>query len=81
MAGAAALARVSGRLLVPGAPAVVIGSAIAIASAPHEMLNGLCLVQQVRHRFAKGAGFTTLIGFHKAEGGAAAGLGALGGVL
>jgi phage protein D len=81
MASAAALARVSGRLLVPGAPAVVVGSAMAIARAPHEVLNGLCMVQQVRHCFAKGVGFTTLIGFYKASGGAAAGLGALGGVL
>ncbi|HEY5865034.1 MAG TPA: hypothetical protein VI542_05705 [Candidatus Tectomicrobia bacterium] len=81
MASAAALARVSGRLLVPGAPAVVAGRAIAIASAPQDVLNGLCMVQQVQHRFAKGAGFTTLIGFHKAEGGAAAALGALGALL
>ena len=81
IASAAALARVSGRLLVPGAPAVVAGSTIEIASVPQDVFNGLCMVQQVRHRFAKEAGFTTLIGFHKVEGGAAGGLGALGGLL
>lgn len=81
LANAAGQARVGGRLLVPGAPAVIVGSAIEITGAPQEALNGLFLVRQVRHRFAKGEGFTTVIDFNKADGGAAGGLGAPGGLL
>jgi hypothetical protein len=53
----------SGRLLVPGAPAVVVGSAVEIADAPGDGQNGLFLVRRVIHRFSKSAGFLTEIRF------------------
>lgn len=52
-----------GRILVPGAPKVVVGSAIAITDAPQSALNGTFLVQHLRHQFSKPHGFTTLIEF------------------
>ncbi len=52
-----------GRIQVPGAPEVLVGSAIAIADAPEEVLNGEGIVLRVRHRFSKTGGFTTLIDF------------------
>jgi len=70
----AGLLEVTGRLLVPGSPAVVPGATIEIADAPEESLNGSFLVRHVRHRYAKGAGFITLIAFSKAAGGAGGGL-------
>lgn len=68
------LLAVTGRLLVPGSPAVVPGATIEIADAPEESLNGSFLVRHVRHRYAKAAGFTTLIAFSKMAGGAGGGL-------
>jgi len=64
-----------GELLVPGSPAVVVGSAVEIVDAPQETLNGLFLVRRVRHRFSKQGGFTTLICF------CSTGDGGLGGLL
>lgn len=64
------LGQVSGRLLVPGAPAVTVGSTIEVVEAPDPAANGRFLVQRVRHDFARQQGFTTLIHFAKAgEGG------------
>ncbi len=75
---AAAQAAVSGRLLVPGAPAVTVGSAVEVSGVPTPALNGLYLVRALRHRFAKSAGFTTLLSISKAgAGGAGDGLGGL----
>ena len=70
IAAAAGLMTVTGRLAIPGTPAAAVGSAVEIAGAPQDALNGLCLVRQVKHRFTKRTGFTTLIVFSKAgEGG------------
>lgn len=70
LANAADLTKFTGRLLVPGAPAVAVGLAVEVVDAPQDALNGLYLVTGVRHRFSKGEGFTTLIEFAKAgEGG------------
>jgi len=66
IAGAAGRTGLIGELLVPGAPAVVVGSAVEIADAPQDALNGLFLVRQVRHRFSKRGGFTTSIYFGSA---------------
>lgn len=66
----------TGELLVPGSPAVVVGSAIEIVDAPQDVMNGLFLVRRVRHRFSKAEGFTTLISFGK-TGDGVPGLGGL----
>jgi hypothetical protein len=80
LAQAAGFNRLAGRLLVAGAPAVTVGSTIAIADAPESTLNGNCLVRWLRHSYAKHTGFTTLILFSK-TGGASGLLGSLGGLL
>lgn len=66
----------TGRLLVPGAPAVAVGSTVEVADAPQEALGGSFLVRRVRHRFSKREGFTTLLDV--SGGGSAGGLGSLG---
>ena len=63
-----------GELLVPGSPAVVMGSAIEISDTPQDALNGLFLVRRVRHRFSKRGGFITLISFGSAGDGGLGGL-------
>jgi phage protein D len=80
-AGAAARAAATATLLVPGAPAVTAGSAVAIAGAPRAELNGTFLACGVRHRLDRRQGFTTRIELAKAGGGAGGGglLGALAG--
>lgn len=75
LASSAAMASVTGALLVPGAPLVAVGSAIEIAQAPDDTSNGLFLVTGLRHRFSKGRGFTTLAQISKV------GAGGLGGLL
>jgi phage protein D len=75
IANAAALTNLTGKLLVPGAPAVAVGLAVEVVDAPQDALNGLYLVTGVRHRFSKGEGFTTLVEI------ARAGEGGLGGLL
>lgn len=62
-ASALARSQIRGRMLVPGTPVVVVGSTIEIASAPQDSLNGTVLVERVAHRYSKGGGFTTAIGF------------------
>jgi phage protein D len=52
-----------GELLVPGSPAVVVGSAVEISDAPQDALNGLFAVRRVRHRFSKRGGFVTWLCF------------------
>ena len=78
LANAAGLMQLTGKLLVSGAPAVVVGSAIEILEAPQAVLNGLCLVRRICHRFSKKEGFTTLIVFSQIGDG---GFGGLGGLL
>ncbi len=58
-----------GWLLSAGAPAVTVGSTIEIAGAPQDTLNGRCIVQRVRHRYAKASGFLTLVHFTKSGAG------------
>ena len=77
VADAAARERSGGRLLVPGAAAVAVGSTIAVADAPAGPLNGDWLVLGVRHRFDKQAGFRTVLEVAGAGGGAAGALGGL----
>jgi phage protein D len=66
---AASLAKTAGRVLVPGAPAVTVGSAIELTDAPQDCLNGPFLVRRVRHRFSKREGFTSRIDFSRADDG------------
>ena len=75
IANAAGLTNRTGKLLVPGAPAVAVGLAVEVVDAPQDALNGLYLVTGVRHRFSKREGFTTLVGI------ARTGEGGLGGLL
>jgi len=74
IAGAAEGTRLIGEFLVPGAPAVVVGSAVEIVDAPQDTLNGLFLVRRVRHRFSKREGFITLICFGSGANGGLGGL-------
>ena len=74
LANAAGLMKLTGKILVPGAPAVVVGSAVEIADVPQEALNGLGLVHRVRHRLSKRLGFTTFIVFSKTSDGGLGGL-------
>lgn len=72
---AASRLALTGRLLVPGAPAVAVGSTVEVAGAPQEALNGSFLVRRVRHRYGKREGFTTLLDV--SGGGSTGGLGGL----
>jgi len=74
IAGAADGEKLIGELLVPGSPAVVVGSAIEILDAPQDVLNGLFLVRRIRHRFSKRGGFTTWIHFGNTGDGGLGGL-------
>jgi hypothetical protein len=74
LADAAGLMRITGKLLVPGALAVAVGSTVETSEAPHDALNGPCLVRRVRHRFSKQEGFSTLVVFSKASDGSLGGL-------
>jgi hypothetical protein len=76
LATAAGKMALTGTLIVPGAPLVVVGSTIEIADAPQENVNGSCMVSWVGHRYAKAQGYISVIEFRKP----AAGQG-LGGVL
>ena len=67
----------TGRILTPGAPAVVVGSVIGITDSPVEEMNGEFFVCRVSHCYSKQRGFTTLIHFRQASGSG----GALGGLL
>jgi hypothetical protein len=69
----------SGRIVVPGAPAVVVGSTIEIADAPNAALNGNFLVVRVRHELSKQRGFISCIDFSKPSNGGT--LGGPGGAL
>lgn len=81
LANFGSLGQVSGRLLVPGAPAVTVGSTIEVTAAPDPAANGRFLVQRVRHDFARYQGFTTLIHFAKAGEGGGGLAGVLGGLF
>jgi phage protein D len=76
---AASREKLTGRLLVPGAAKVAVGSTVEVKDAPQEALNGSFLVRRVRHRYTKRDGFTTLIDVSAA--GSAGGLGGLAGGL
>jgi phage protein D len=85
VAAAAKAGATTARLLVPGAPKAVVGSAVAVKGAPDAALNGTWVVRGLRHRYTKRGGYTTLLLVTKSGGGAgglAGGLaGALGGLL
>lgn len=69
----ATLLATTGRLLVPGAPAVVPGTTIEITGAG-DAFDGQFLVRHVRHHVTKAAGFTTSISFVQASDRTAGGL-------
>lgn len=71
----------TGRLLVPGSPAVTPGSTVEVSGAPQEALNGSFRVLRVRHALSKTAGFTTRLHFVKAGAGGGGLAGLLGGLL
>ena len=73
------MAQSVGRLLVSGAPAVVVGGSIEVTDAPADSMNGKFLVRGLRHLYSKREGFTTLISFSKT--GSGSGSGSLGGLL
>ncbi|MDA8140168.1 MAG: hypothetical protein M0036_16095 [Desulfobacteraceae bacterium] len=54
-----------GRIITPGAPAVVVGSTIEVADLPADELNGVGLVTRVIHEFSKTSGFISRIDFYK----------------
>lgn len=72
---AAGRAKLTGRMLVPGAPKVAVGSTVEVTDAPDDALNGSWMARRVRHRLAKHEGFTTRVDFCAA--GSAGGLGGL----
>ncbi len=74
---AGARRKMTGRIVTPGAPEVVVGATIEIADAPQRAINARYLVTAVHHRFTKGGGFLSEIGFCAAArggGGLAGGL-------
>lgn len=73
--------KLTGKLLVPGSPAVAVGSTIEVVEAPDGALNGSYLVRGLRHHFSKLQGFTTLIFFSKSGDNSGGGLGLPGGLL
>lgn len=77
LAGTSAANNLTGRILTPGAPAVAVGTTIAISDAPVAAMNGDFYVTEVHHRYSKHQGFTSRIHFRQA---ASAGL-SLGGLL
>ena len=79
-AAAVGAATRSGWILTPGASAVSVGSTIEIDGATQDALNGTYLVERVRHRFSKSAGFTSLIFFTQLGAGWSGG-GLAGGLL
>src|SRR5262249_14654531 len=85
IAADAAAGAATARLLVAGAPKAVVGSAVAVADAPDDALNGTWVVRGLRHRHTKHGGFTTLLLLAKSGGSGAGGLGglaaAIGGLL
>jgi hypothetical protein len=56
-----------------------VGQAIAVSSAPQDVLNGTYLVRAVRHHYTKRDGFATLVVF-SAAGGNGGGPGGLSGL-
>jgi hypothetical protein len=82
-AGALKDSATAGRLRLMGNPAVKLGEAIEIKSAPKPELNGLFKVTSVRHIYNKREGYVTLVGFSGKGGSEAAGglLGQLAGAL
>jgi phage protein D len=84
IAAAAARAATTGVLLVPGAPKVVPGKRITLASTPGGTFDGDFLVTRVRHSYDKRSGFRTRINFSGTGSGGAAGgglAGLIGGLL
>ncbi len=65
LAGAAGQMALTGMIIVPGAPLVVVGSTIEIADAPQENVNGACRVSWVGHRYSKQLGYISVIEFSK----------------
>ncbi|MCP4341037.1 MAG: hypothetical protein GY799_19655 [Desulfobulbaceae bacterium] len=77
VAGRTASQTLTGQILTPGAPAVVVGSTIEITDTPTEEMNGNFFVSRVSHCYSKQHGFTSLIHFKQAGGSGRA----LGGLL
>lgn len=65
----AGLAKSPARLLVPGSPAVIPGSAVEIQGAPQDALNGVYVVRWIRHSYSKQSGFVSLIQCAKSDTG------------
>ncbi|MBI5015286.1 MAG: hypothetical protein HZB55_07310 [Deltaproteobacteria bacterium] len=79
LADAAGRGNVTVAALVPGAPAVGVGGTVRLSGCPQAELDGEYLVARVRHRYAKGEGFTTTLRLVGLGGGGGAGAG--GGLL
>ncbi len=73
--GNASRLNITGRMLVPGAPAVLAACTVEISAAPDDAQNGVFQVVGVRHRYSKRDGFTTLIHFSGSGNGGSGGLG------
>jgi len=73
LAAAAAARAATARLLVPGAPKATVGATVALDGAPDGALNGTYVVRGVRHRYAKRAGFSSLLLLTRSGGGASTG--------
>lgn len=65
IAAAAGRTALTGTIVVPGAPLVVVGSSIEIADAPDDNLNGTCMVCWMRHHYSKQQGYISVIDFSK----------------
>lgn len=68
IAAAAGRTALTGTIVVPGAPRVVVGSSIEIADAPNDNLNGTCMVCWMRHHYSKQQGYISVIDFSKSAG-------------
>jgi hypothetical protein len=66
IAGRTGAQALTGHILTAGAPAVVVGSSIAITDAPSESMNGQFFVSRISHRYSKQSGFTSRIHFRQA---------------
>lgn len=73
--GNASRLNVTGRMLVPGAPAVLAACTVEISGTPFDALNGAVQVLGVRHRYSKRDGLTTLIHFSRGGNNGSGGLG------
>jgi hypothetical protein len=68
MSAAAAQLTLCGRLVVPGAPAVGVGTTVSVKGGPQQRMDGDYLVRGVQHQFSRGGGFTTVLLIAQAAG-------------